>query len=92
MVTELAEQERIRLTVKATEGYVMLSCIAMGIVQMIALTFSGEIKSGNLRYLRTPTKSIVSEATVMHYLRNHIFRIMMQKPVLSITRFINGVS
>lgn len=87
-VSGLKEQERIRLTVKATEGYVMLSCIAMGLVQMIALSFSKDIRSGGLRYLRTPSREVVSEATVMHYLRKHIFRIMMQKPVLNVTRFI----
>lgn len=66
----------------------MFSCIAMGLLQMIALTYSREIKSNGMRYLRTPSRVVVSEATVMYYLRNHIFRIMMKEPVLSITRFI----
>lgn len=83
-----AEQKRIQQTVKAIEDYIMLSCIAMGLIQMIALTFSGQIRKDHLRYLRTPSKTIVSEATVMDYLRKNIFRVMMQKPVLSVTRFI----
>jgi hypothetical protein len=82
------EQARIQLTVKAIEGYVMFSCIAMGLLQMVALTFSKEIHTESFRFLRTPSKAIVSEATVMCYLRRSIFRIMAKKPDLSITRFI----
>lgn len=61
-VQDPVEQKRIRQTIKATEGYIMLSCIAMGLIQLIALTFSGEIRKDRLRYSRTPSKSIVSEA------------------------------
>jgi len=82
------DKEKIRLTVKAIEGYVMFSCIAMGLLQMISLTFSKEIQTISFRYLRTPSKVIVSEATVMCYLRQNIFRIMAKRPDLSITRFI----
>ena len=82
------EQEKIQLTVKAIEGYVMFSCIAMGLLQMISLYFSKDIQTKTFRFLRTPSKVIVSEATVMCYLRQNIFRIMAKKPNLSITRFI----
>lgn len=82
------EQEKIQLTVKAIEGYVMFSCIAMGLLQMIALSFSKNIQTKTFRFLRTPSKAIVSEATVMCYLRQNIFCIMAKKPNLSITRFI----
>lgn len=82
------EQERIKLAVKAIEGYVMFSCIAMGLLQMISLTFSSQIPVTEFRYLRTPSKEMVSEATVMYYLRKSIFRFMAQRPDLAITRFI----
>lgn len=82
------EQEKIQLTVKAIEGYVMFSCVAIGILQMISLTFSKEIQTKTFRFLRTPSKAIVSEATVMCYLRQNIFHIMAKTPNLSITRFI----
>ncbi|BCJ96314.1 hypothetical protein acsn021_38830 [Anaerocolumna cellulosilytica] len=39
------EQEKIQLTVKAIEGYVMFSCIAMGLLQMISLSFSKDIQT-----------------------------------------------
>lgn len=84
------EQEKIQLTVKAIEGYVLISCIAMGLLQMISLSFSKEIRVNTFRFLRTPSKEIVSEATIMCYLRQNIFRIMAKKPELSITRYIQS--
>jgi len=87
-VMDPKEREKIELTVKAIEGYVMFSCIAMGLLQMISLSFSKDMQPEIFRYLRTPSKTIVSEVTVMCYLRQNIFRIIVKKPDLSITRFI----
>ena len=87
-VTDNKDQEKIMLTVKAIEGYVQFSCIAMGITQLLSLNFSKEMQTGKCRYLRTPSKTVVSEATVVSYLRQNIFRIMAKKPELNITRFI----
>lgn len=84
------EQEKIYLVLKAIEGYVMFSCIAIGLLQMVSLLFSKDINTRSFRYLRTPSKAIVSEATVMCYLRQNIFRIMAKKPNLNITRFISN--
>ncbi len=78
---------RILRTVRAMEGFVQLSVIAMGILQITSLKFSGSIRD-HIRYIRTPSKEIVSEATFMVYLRRHIFRILTEKPDLSITRII----
>ena len=88
MITNPREQEKIKLTIKATEGYIMFCCIAMGLLQMISLGFSGDIITKSFRFLRTPSKTVVSEATVMCYLRQNIFRVMMNAPDLPITRFI----
>ena len=89
-VRDPEERKKIELTVKAIEGYVMFSCIAIGMLQMSSLSFSKDIQAKPFRFLRTPSKAIVSEATVMCYLRQNIFRIMAQKPHLNITRFIQG--
>ncbi|MDQ8737950.1 hypothetical protein [Paenibacillus sp. LHD-38] len=72
-VTDEKEQHQIRLTVKAIEGYVMCSCIAMGLLQLIALRYSSRVPSLFFRYLRTPSTAIVSEATVMAYLRKYMY-------------------
>ncbi|MCY9542889.1 transposase [Paenibacillus alvei] len=85
-----SDRHRIRLTLQAVEGFVMCSVIATGIVQLIALRFSGKTPALFFRYLRTPSKSIVSEATVAAYLRKSIFRLFAQNPHLSITQIIRS--
>lgn len=66
-VIDEKEKENIQLTIKAIEGYVMCSCIAMGLLQLIAVRFSHLVPGLFFRYLRTPSKAIVSETTVMAY-------------------------
>ena len=90
LVTEEHAQKKVLETIRAIEMHTMLSCIAMGILQILTLTVVSEeeISYKNLRYLRTPSKRRISEATLMDYLRKHIFRIMEKSPELCITRII----
>ncbi|MCY9669900.1 hypothetical protein M5X11_34170 [Paenibacillus alginolyticus] len=83
-------QRRIRLTLQAMEGFVMCQCIAMGLLQLIALRYSGRVPALFFRYLRTPSHTVVSEATVAAYLRKSIFRMFAQNPHLSITKIIRS--
>ena len=84
-------RERIISTLNAVEMYVMCSCIAIGLLQIIALNFSSnELNNKIFRYLRTPSKTIVSEATVAYYLRKNIIRIMTKNAGLSITKIIKN--
>ncbi|GGJ98325.1 hypothetical protein GCM10007063_20780 [Lentibacillus kapialis] len=39
-VTKPKDRRHIQQTVKAIEGFVMCSCIAMGLLQLMAVTFS----------------------------------------------------
>jgi len=89
-VIDEADRRRIGSTLQAIEGFVMCSCIAMGLVQLIALRFSHRVPALFFRYLRTPSNSIVSEATVTAYLRKSIFRLFAQNPHLSITQIIRS--
>lgn len=89
-VTNESDRKRIRLTLQAIEGFVMCSVIATGIMQLIALRFSGRTPALFFRYLRTPSKSIVSEATVVAYLRQSIFRLFAQNPQLALTQIIRS--
>ena len=82
------DKKRILQTIKAIEGYVMCSCIAIGILQLIALKYSGKINTSKFRYLRTPSNKVVSEATLACYLRKNIFRIMANNHRISITQII----
>jgi len=87
-VSDSKLRSRIQAAVQATERFVMLSCIAMGSLQMIALKFTGCINPSTFRYLRTPSHAVVSEATVMSFLRKNIFRLMAFHPDFTISRFI----
>jgi len=89
-MTDEKERTRILHTVKAIEGYVMCSCIAMGMLQLIALRFSNKVPGLFFRYLRTPSKSVVSEATVRVYLHNSIFFLFARNPHLTVTQIIRS--
>ncbi|GGB44647.1 hypothetical protein GCM10011409_22780 [Lentibacillus populi] len=89
-VTELKDRRNIQQTVKAIEGFVMCSCIAMGLLQLIAVKFSHKGSVRFFRYLRAPSKSIVSEATVMAYLRRFIFLMFARNPPLTVTKIIQN--
>lgn len=89
-VKDEKDQANIQMTVKAIEGYVMCGCIAMGLLQLLAVDYSHRTPGLFLRYLRTPSKAIVSEATVMAYLRKSIFRMFARNPHLSITQIIRS--
>ena len=82
------EKDRITLAVKAIEGFVFCAAVATGLLQMIALRFSGTDELRHLRFLRTYRNTIVSEATVADFLRKNFFRLLMIHPNLALTRII----
>ena len=90
LVTDEHSRKKILEAVRAIEMHMMVSCIAMGILQCLSLNVYTEdgVPIEKLRYLRTPSQKRISEATIMCYLRKHIFRIMNKSPELRITRII----
>lgn len=89
-VKEEKSRRKILEAVRAIEMHMALSCIAMGILQSISIEYIGKVSSSQIRYQRTPSRGRVSEATVMHYLRKHFFRLLGQKPELRITQIIQN--
>ena len=89
---EQVEDERSRQNilkaVRAIEMHMMLSCIAMGILQSISVCSLGKLSSGQLRYQRTPSRGRVSEAALMVHLRKYFFLFMEKQPELRITQII----
>ncbi len=83
-------KDMVRKTVRATEMYVLLSCIAMGIIQMLSVDPAFEISKSELRYQRTPAKAAPSEGNIMYYLRNHIFPFMAAAPHQKLTQIIRS--
>ncbi|WP_419888816.1 transposase [Paenibacillus xylanexedens] len=89
-VTNEQDRQRIQKTIQAIEGFVLCQCIAMGLLQLVALQFSGRTSGLFFRYLRTPSHAVVSEASVAAYLRKSIFRLFAQNPHVSITKIIKS--
>jgi len=54
---------------KAIEGFVMFSCIALGILQLCAIRFAEDFQKFPWRWLRTYSSSVPSEDTVADCLR-----------------------
>jgi hypothetical protein len=87
-VTEVHAQKRILQTIKAIEGSMMYHCIAMGLLQMIALRHENKQPYNPFRFLRTPFKGAASEATIMAHLRQTIFQRFARNQHLTITQII----
>lgn len=82
------QQKKIIETIDAIEGYVMLTSIALGLLQIISLNFSNDLDVSRFRYLRTKSKKIVSEATISYYLRMRIFSFIENCSEFSISKII----
>ena len=62
-------RNRIVSSYNAIEGFVMLSCIALGILQMCAVRFAKDLQHFPWRWLRTYSNAVPSEGTVADCLR-----------------------
>ena len=81
-------RKNVLKAVQATEMHMMISCIAMGILQSVSVCSVGELSSEQLRYQRTPSRGRVSEAALMVHLRKYFFLFMEKQPELRITQII----
>ena len=90
-VNDEKSREKILEAVRAIEIHMVLSCIAMGILQSLSICYIGKLSSSQIRYQRTPSRGRISEATLMHYFRKHFFRLLGQSPELCITQIIHDL-
>jgi hypothetical protein len=81
-------RERILKTVRAMESFTLLSCIALGLLQMISIIFASSFTGNAVRFMRTPSKVVPSEATVADFLRKTIYQLFRFFPDLAITALI----
>ena len=56
--------ESVRRTWQACERFVMLGCIAVGLLQLVALKFPDQVWDGFRMFLRTRSRTLPSERTV----------------------------
>ena len=87
-VKDAKDRRNILKAVRATQMHMALSCIAMGILQILSVISIGELESVQLRYQRTPSRGRVSEAALMYHMRKYLFLFMEKQPELRITQII----
>lgn len=58
----------------------VLSCIAMGVPQILTICFVGKVRPDQLRYQEVPSTGKIFEAVPMDHLRKHLFRLLCSKP------------
>ena len=87
-VTDLKAQRKIIEKVQSIEVFVQISCIAFGILQLLAVQEATEGDLSTLFYTRTKSKSRVSEARVRWYMGWQINHLLLQHPDSFITKFI----
>lgn len=81
-------RRNILKAVRAIEMHMVMSCIAMGILQSVSIYWVGKLSPDQLRYQRTASRGRVSEAALMVYLRKYLFLFMEKQPDLQITQII----
>ncbi len=84
------DQKRIVRTLQATEAYVSVSLISLGLLQMLSLNYSDEINKKSYRWLRTVRNRVVSEETVAGYFRHDIDCILADRSDLNIVKIIKS--
>ncbi len=87
-VTTPQGRKQVLMAAKAIEMHMMISSISMGILQILSIRFIGKVDPAELRYLRTPSRRRVSEATLMDWLRRNIFRLLLTTPHSPVSRLI----
>lgn len=64
----------VRMTWQACERFVMLGCIALGLLQLVALTFPHQVWRGFNLFLRTRSRALPSERTVKAVIAQEVAR------------------
>ena len=66
--------ENVRRTWQACERFVMLGCVAVGLLQLVALKFPEQVWDGFRMFLRTRSRALPSERTVKAVLGQELAR------------------
>ena len=92
-LTQVESEKERRLILKAfaaIEGYVMMSLIANGLLQLLSLKYSSLQGKSSFCWLRTISGSVVTEASMSTFLRKEIFMQFHKQPHLAILQIIRS--
>ena len=76
--------------IRAIEMYVLCSNIALGLLQIISLHMSDALNLKNIRYLRTYSSAVASEATMATFIRKQIYLMFAQSDDFQLTQLIKS--
>lgn len=82
----------VRMTWQACERFVMLGCIALGLLQLVALKFPHQVWRGFKSFLRTRSRALPSERTVKAVVAQEVARNFRNAASLATLPIINTVS
>ncbi|GHV37140.1 hypothetical protein FACS1894187_13160 [Synergistales bacterium] len=68
----------------------MMNLIATGMLQILALKFSSELRGNSFSWLRTVSKTIPTEASIAGFLRRDFFVQFVKKANLGIVQIIRS--
>ena len=75
------ERQWVLGTIEATERFVQVACIAMGLIQLMLFHDETDVQAiQDFRYTRTKTPGAISEATMMYYLRRTFLILLAAAP------------
>ena len=89
-VTDERARRLITSTVQAIEGFVQVSIIALGLLQLVGLLFGLEVNNGSTRFMRTVSNLTPSERSVADFMRKSIYSVLAFLPHLPLTRIIKS--
>jgi hypothetical protein len=89
-IVDAKEKKIITNTLKAIEGYVMMACIALGMLQIMAMKFGTLISMTSFLYLRTQISGTPSELTMTRFFNKNIFRVIEKHRHLGIYQIIRN--
>ena len=89
-VTDPEKRRLIKSAVNAIEGYVHISVMALGLLQLAGLLFGQEINHSGGRFMRTVSNPVPSERTVADFMRKNIYMLFRFFPDMALTSIIRA--
>ena len=88
-ITNPKSKERIISTYRASECFVMLCCIAIGILQLCSLNFTAILNLSPIRWQRTYTNIVPSEESTRVSMRESFNKLFYKSPNMGIVKIIS---
>ena len=89
-INDKRDKQLILGAFRATELYVTVASVALGLLQICSLKFADEINASPLRWIRSRSNAVPSEATTSDFLRKIVFKSFGSSSALGIIEIIKS--